>query len=65
MPSLAEQSENRRYTYADILEWDDGKRYELYDGEAYMMAPPVRIHQEISGAIFNRQCPGRYALQPF
>jgi Uma2 family endonuclease len=36
------------YTYADYLEWNDGKRYELIDGRAYMMAAPTPNHQRIS-----------------
>ncbi|MDR1900515.1 MAG: Uma2 family endonuclease [Treponema sp.] len=39
------------YTYADYLAWDEGERYEIVDGEAYMMAPPSRMHQEISMAL--------------
>lgn len=46
------------YTYADYLAWDEGERYEIIDGEAYMMAPPSRIHQEISGDFY-------YALRSF
>jgi Uma2 family endonuclease len=40
--------EKPHYTYADILEWDEGFRAEIIDGELYMMAPPVTRHQEIS-----------------
>ncbi|MDR1955421.1 MAG: Uma2 family endonuclease [Treponema sp.] len=36
------------YTYADVLAWDKSVRAEIIDGELYMMAPPVRIHQRIS-----------------
>jgi Uma2 family endonuclease len=50
--------EKTLYTYADYLEWDEGERYEIIDGEAYMMAPPSRIHQEISGNFY-------YALRDF
>jgi Uma2 family endonuclease len=50
MPLL---KENECYTYADYLQWNDGERYELIDGEAYMMAPPSRFHQKISGALFG------------
>jgi Uma2 family endonuclease len=39
------------YTYADFLAWDEGERYEIIDGEAYMMASPSRLHQEISMAV--------------
>lgn len=40
-----------RYTFADCLTWGEGERIEIIDGEAYMMAPPSRIHQEISVAL--------------
>jgi len=40
--------QNRRYTYADYLTWDDDKRYELIDGVPYLMSPgPNRAHQGI------------------
>jgi Uma2 family endonuclease len=55
MPLVKEQP---YYTYADYLEWDEGERYEIIDGEAYMMAPPSRFHQEISGNLY-------YALRSF
>jgi Uma2 family endonuclease len=42
------------YTYADYLEWNDGKRYELIDGRAYMLAAPSPDHQSISGEIFRQ-----------
>jgi Uma2 family endonuclease len=48
MPLAKEQP---YYTYADYLEWDENERYEIIDGEAYMMATPSRIHQEISMAL--------------
>jgi len=39
--------EKRRYTYADYLEWEGPERYELYDGEAFMMASPSVVHQAL------------------
>jgi len=36
------------YTYEDFLAIDDEHRYELYDGEIYMLASPSSRHQEIS-----------------
>ncbi|MDR2027981.1 MAG: Uma2 family endonuclease [Treponema sp.] len=51
MPLLKEQT---YYTYADYLSWDGEGRYEIIDGEAYMMAPPSRMHQEISMALSTR-----------
>jgi Uma2 family endonuclease len=40
------------YTYADVLDWDENERTELIYGEPVMMAPPSRVHQEISGELF-------------
>ncbi|MBR1496499.1 MAG: Uma2 family endonuclease [Oscillospiraceae bacterium] len=37
----------KRYTYADLLEWEEG-RFELYDGEAVALASPSILHQRIS-----------------
>ncbi len=39
------QEKIERYTYADVLTWDEGDRIELVDGEAFMMAPPSTAHQ--------------------
>lgn len=36
-----------RYTFADYLEWEEAEHTELIDGIPMMMAPPLRIHQEI------------------
>jgi Uma2 family endonuclease len=46
-PLRIEELEESAYTYADYLKWDDGKRYELIDGIAYMMAAPTPNHQRI------------------
>lgn len=40
-----------RYTYEDLLEWEDGIRYELYDGVPVAMSSPSDVHQEISVAL--------------
>jgi Uma2 family endonuclease len=49
MPAALQQEEEKiRYTYADYLEWDEGERYEILGGEAYMMASPSVFHQTIS-----------------
>lgn len=39
--------EKGKYTFADVLSWDENERIEIIDGEAVMMAPPSRVHQEI------------------
>lgn len=51
MTSLLQQ---QRYTYADLLAWDDGKRYELYDGRPVALASPTDVHQMISGELFRQ-----------
>lgn len=43
--------EPRRYTYGDLMEWDDGKRYELYDGVPVALASPSDIHQAVAAAL--------------
>lgn len=46
---MALPAEQHRYTYADVLAWDEGERAELIDGEVFLMAPaPSRGHQRIS-----------------
>ena len=44
---MAMQAESKRYTFADVLAWNESERIEIINGEAFMMAPPSRIHQEI------------------
>ena len=39
--------EKHRYTYADYLEWEGQERYELIDGEAFMMSSPSVAHQAL------------------
>lgn len=42
----------KRYTYADLLDWDTSIRYELYDGQPVALASPSDLHQEVSGELF-------------
>ena len=44
------------HTYGDYLRWSEDVRYELIDGEAYLMAPPAPdlAHQDIAGEIFRQ-----------
>ena len=51
MPFPAKQE---RFTFSDVLTWDENERIEIIHGEVFMMAPPSRIHQEISGEIFRQ-----------
>jgi Uma2 family endonuclease len=47
-------AEKERYTFADCLTWDERERIELIHGEAFMMAPPSRIHQKICVSITSQ-----------
>ena len=47
-------AENARRTFADVLAWDENERAEIIDGQVFMMAPPSRVHQEISGELFRQ-----------
>lgn len=49
---MALPAEKNRYTFADVLAWDEKERIEIVNGKAVMMAPPSSVHQEISGALF-------------
>ena len=41
-------AEKEHCTFADFLEWDENERYEIINGEPYMMAEPTTAHQRIS-----------------
>ncbi|KAA5807898.1 Uma2 family endonuclease [Thermoanaerobacterium thermosaccharolyticum] len=36
------------YTEVDYENWPEDERIELIDGQIYVMAPPSRVHQEVS-----------------
>ena len=44
---------NDTYTTDYIFSLPEGERAELIDGKIYNMAPPNRVHQEISGELFG------------
>ena len=47
--------DDRHHTYADYLGWPEDARYELIDGEAWLMAPaPALDHQDIAGEIYHQ-----------
>ncbi|MCQ8119688.1 Uma2 family endonuclease [Methylomonas rosea] len=49
------------HTYGDYLNWPDDARYELIDGDAYLMSPaPYLPHQDVVGEIYFQT---RQALQ--
>ena len=51
MPPLPQE---KRYTLADALTWDESEHIELICGNAFMMAPPVRAHQEAVTALVGQ-----------
>ena len=44
----------RKFTGGDLLTWDDGKRYELYDGRPFALASPTSTHQRISAELLRQ-----------
>ena len=49
---MALPAEKERYTFADVLTWGEDERIEVINGEAVMMAPPLRVHQSVLSALF-------------
>ena len=45
---MALPAKNERYTFADCLTWGEDERFEIINGDAFLMAPPSRVHQEVS-----------------
>lgn len=42
----------QRVSFADLETWpDDGRRYELYDGEVYVVPSPLPLHQFVSARL--------------
>ncbi|MBM4199717.1 MAG: Uma2 family endonuclease [Gammaproteobacteria bacterium] len=45
--------DQEQHTYGHYLHWSDDVRYELIDGQAYLMAPaPTLDHQDVAGEIY-------------
>lgn len=61
------ETEEKKYTYADLLEMDDDKRYEIIDGKLYLMSSPRIKHQVLAGEIFAqlRDCLKGKKCKPF
>lgn len=52
--ALSYKIHRKVYTYQDYLDLpDDGKRYEIINGELVMVAAPFTIHMRISKKIYN------------
>ena len=47
-------NENQRYTYADYLTWECRERYEIFNGEAIMMASPSVAHQALQVGLISK-----------
>ena len=44
---------NLRVSYADLERWpEDGRRYELYDGEVFEIPSPLPIHQMVLARLY-------------
>jgi Uma2 family endonuclease len=51
---LDDDMENRRYTYADYLGWEGPERFQLLEGDIFMMSSPTVEHQAISMELSGR-----------
>lgn len=51
---MALPQKKKKYTFADYLSWNGEGRIEIMDGQIIMLAPPARIHQEISVALTSQ-----------
>ena len=49
---MAPLPQKKHYSYADLLQWDDGVSYELFDGQPVALASPSDIHQSILGELY-------------
>lgn len=62
--SLRKNVDPPRFTYGDYLQWQGDERWELIDGEAYLMSPaPLRIHQQVLGEL-SRQAANFFEERP-
>jgi Uma2 family endonuclease len=42
-----------RVSFAELERWpEDGRRYELYDGEVYEVPSPILLHQIVAGRLY-------------
>lgn len=57
----------KKYTYADLIEMDDNNRYEIIDGNLYLISSPKMKHQAIVGEIYAqlRDFSRRKKCKPF
>lgn len=46
--------QEKRYTLADALTWDEQERIELIYGDPVMMSPPTRAHQRASASLVTQ-----------
>src|SRR6185295_11103446 len=44
-----------RVSFAELERWpEDGRRYELYDGEVFEVPSPILLHQVVAGRLYVR-----------
>ena len=43
---------HQRVSFSDLEKWpEDGRRYELYDGEVYVVPSPIPLHQIVAARL--------------
>jgi Uma2 family endonuclease len=48
------RNETERFTAIERDSWEDGEKWELISGRAYLMAPPLSAHQMVSAELFGQ-----------
>jgi Uma2 family endonuclease len=44
---------HQRVSFSDLEKWpEDGRRYELYDGEVYVVPSPILLHQAVAARLY-------------
>lgn len=48
----AAMQREERYTYEEYAQWPEDERWELIDGEAFLMGAPTTQHQDLIGGMY-------------
>ena len=51
---MALPAKKARYTFADVLTWEEDERIEIIEGEAVMLATPSVGHQRVSRELLRQ-----------
>ena len=50
----AMRAAHQRVSFSDLEQWpEDGRRYELYDGEVFEVPSPILLHQIVAARLYD------------